>query len=171
VYDMTFSDRVQALIDRLGLQPHPEGGYYREVFRSEEQVRRGDGAPRCALTTIFFLLPQGAISRWHRVRGADEVWHHYEGGPLELRVLLPGQPQVQRWLLGPVGVPATSAEVDGDALPVRTVPADAWQAARCLGDYVLVGCTVGPGFDFADFTLASELPPGQRPDALDADLL
>jgi predicted cupin superfamily sugar epimerase len=166
---MNASERVQFLIDRLGLQPHPEGGYYREVFRSGEQIQRGDGAARSALTTIFFLLPQGAVSRWHRVRGADEVWHHYEGGPLELRVLPHGQPEVQRWLLGPVSASAT--EADGAVLPVRTVPADAWQAARCLGDYVLVGCTVGPGFDFADFTLASELPPEQRPDALDPEFL
>jgi predicted cupin superfamily sugar epimerase len=168
---MACSERVQALIDRLGLQPHPEGGYYREVFRSGEQIRRGDGAPRCALTTIFFLLPQGAVSRWHRVRGADEVWHHYEGGPLDLRVLPSGQQQVQRWLLGSVDMSAGSAATEADILPVRTVPADAWQAARSLGDYTLVGCTVGPGFDFADFTLASDLPPSQRPPALNADWL
>ncbi|EYC50223.1 cupin [Hylemonella gracilis str. Niagara R] len=166
---MASSERVQVLIDRLGLQPHPEGGYYREVFRSGEQIHRGDGAVRRALTTIFFLLPQGAVSRWHRVRGADEVWHHYEGGPLELRVLPRGQPEVLRWLLGPVSASAT--EVGGDVLPVRTVPADAWQAARSLGDYVLVGCTVGPGFDFTDFTLASDLPLDQRPDALVAEFL
>ncbi|QBK04287.1 cupin domain-containing protein [Hylemonella gracilis] len=168
---MTSSERVQALIDRLGLQPHPEGGYYREVFRSGEQIRRGDGASRSALTTIFFLLPQGAVSRWHRVRGADEVWHHYEGGLLELRVLPPGQRQVRGWLLGPVGVSASATAAEADVLPVRTVPADAWQAARCLGDYALVGCTVGPGFDFADFTLASDLPPGSCPGSLDPELL
>lgn len=168
---MNSSERVQALIDRLGLQPHPEGGYYREVFRSGEQIHRGDGALRSALTTIFFLLPQGAVSRWHRVRGADEVWHHYEGGLLELRVLQTGQQRAQSWLLGPVGASARITATEADVLPVRTVPADAWQAARCLGDYALVGCTVGPGFDFTDFMLASELPSGQCPSGLDLEFL
>lgn len=166
---MTLSPRAQALIDQLGLQAHPEGGYYREVHRSDATIRRADGVVRSALTTIFFLLPQGAVSRWHRVAAADEVWHFYEGSPLELRVLPPQGQRVLHWLLGPVG-----ARVERDqpqTLPVHTVPADAWQAARSLGDYTLVGCTVGPGFDFADFTMASDLPPSQRPAALDADWL
>jgi predicted cupin superfamily sugar epimerase len=162
---MTLSARAQALIDRLGLLPHPEGGYYRELFRSDTQIRREDGAARSALTTIFFLLPQGAVSRWHRVHAADEVWHHYEGDPLELRVLPAQASQVQSWLLGPLD--AGRPEV----LPVHTVPADAWQAARCLGDYTLVGCTVGPGFDFADFVMARDLPLVQRPAALDPEWL
>ncbi len=162
---MTLSARAQELIDRLGLLPHPEGGYYREVFRSDEQIHRADGAVRNALTTIYFLLSQGAVSRWHRVHAADEVWHHYEGSPLELRVLLPQGQQVQRWVLGPLEVGRP------EALPVHTVPADAWQAARSLGDYTLVGCTVGPGFDFADFTMARDLSPAQRPAILDPDLL
>ena len=151
------AERIGELVRTLGLQAHPEGGLYREIFRSALQVtRQPDGAARSALTSIFFLLPQGACSRWHRV-DADEAWHHYEGGPIELLVLLPGEDRVQPWALGPAG---------SQALPVRIVPAGAWQAARPLGAYALAGCTVGPGFEFADFALASDLPAAQCPPAL-----
>jgi uncharacterized protein len=137
--------RATELIATLNLLPHPEGGYFREVYRSEATVIPDDGRPpRAALTTIYFLLPAGAYSRWHKVL-SDEVWHFYEGAPLELLC------ESQRWILGPVG-PGQS--------PVHTVPAGAWQAARSRGVYTLVGCTVGPGFDFADFTLRDGNPFG-----------
>jgi len=78
--------RAQQLIESLGLEPHPEGGWYRQVFRSEERVtRHHDGAERRAITTIYFLLAQGTFSRRHRVQ-SDEVWHFYEGDPLELMI-------------------------------------------------------------------------------------
>ena len=151
--------RIDELVRTLGLQPHPEGGMYREIFRSGLQVaRQADGAARTALTSIFFLLPRGACSRWHRV-DADEAWHHYEGGSIDLMVLLPGDTHVQHWTLGPAA---------SGSLPVRVVPAGAWQAARPTGDYALAGCTVGPGFDFADFVLASQLPAQDCPPALHA---
>lgn len=157
---------AQELITRLGLQPHPEGGHYREIFRSGQQVRRQpDGLARSALTSIFFLLPRGAVSRWHRVAHADESWHHYEGDPIALHVLLPGATQAETWLLG-----ALSNE-HPDASPARIVPAHAWQAAQPLGDYALAGCTVGPGFDFADFAMARDLPAAERPAALDPAFL
>ncbi len=133
----------------LGLVQHPEGGYYREVYRSDTVVQRMDGREhRPALTTIYFLLPAGAVSRWHRVR-SDEVWHFYEGAPLELWTAPPPGDTVHRSALGPL---------DGTQEPVRTVPADWWQAARSTGAYSLVGCTVGPGFDFSDFVLAADQP-------------
>ena len=150
--------RAIELIDILHLVPHPEGGYFREVFRSIQTVQPSDSRPtRAALTTIYFLLPAGAYSRWHQVL-SDEVWHFYEGAPLELLC------DEQCWVLGPV----TS---NSEQALVQIVPAGAWQAARSLGEYTLVGCTVGPGFDFADFTLRegnpfAELPPGH---ALGAD--
>src|SRR5829696_6781974 len=135
--------RAASLIATLELQPHPEGGFYREIFRSAAYVTPADErGPRAALTTIYFLLPDGAHSRWHRV-ASDEVWHLYEGGPLELLELTAAGDALARHLLAPVGT----------GTPVCTVPAGAWQAARSLGGYALVGCTVGPGFDFADFTL------------------
>lgn len=131
---------------------------FREVYRSRLPVRRPDGATRPALTTIFFLLPAGAVSQWHRV-AADEVWHYYEGADLELSVLQQGDAAARTWRLG---------RVAGDTLPVRIVPADAWQSARSLGDYTLVGCTVAPGFEFADFLMLEDAAPERRPAALDS---
>lgn len=145
--------RAQQLITELQLQAHPEGGYYAEVFRSSQRVQRADGQDRSALTTIIFLLTAGQLSQWHRVQ-ADEVWHFYEGAPLELYIANAPEHQVHTHRLGSVGV---------DTLPVAVVPAQAWQAARSLGAYTLVGCTVAPGFEFADFTLIDQLPPADRP--------
>jgi predicted cupin superfamily sugar epimerase len=135
--------RAATLIQQLRMQPHPEGGFYRELYRSSAVVQPADGRPRrAALTTIYFLLPEGAHSKWHRV-ASDEVWHLYEGGPVELYQASPNMGSVQHVLLGP-------AAIDGG--PVHVVPAGWWQAARTRGAYALTGCTVGPGFDFADFS-------------------
>jgi len=140
--------RAAELIAALDLRPHPEGGFYRQIFRSEVQVtpldRRG---LRAALTTIYFLLPEGSFSRWHQV-ASDEVWHLYEGGPLELLELSASAQSVLRHRLGPVG--------SGTDAPVCTIGAGIWQAARPLGQYAFLGCTVGPGFDFADFRLLAD---------------
>ena len=142
--------RAADLISTLDLRPHPEGGFYREVHRSASVVTTSDArGERAALTTIYFLLTAGAQSRWHRVE-SDEVWHFYEGDPLELLELDARVTTLARHRLGPV---------DGiTQRPVYTIPAGAWQAARTLGDYTLVGCTVGPGFDFADFRLLADEP-------------
>ncbi|HEX7337571.1 MAG TPA: cupin domain-containing protein [Gemmatimonadales bacterium] len=142
------ADRAQTLIAQLGLKPHPEGGYYGELYRSEQSVTPADGrGPRSALTTIYFLLPAGAVSRWHQVQ-SDEVWHFYEGAPLELWIAPPSGDRIDRRQLGALGARQR---------PVHAVPAGWWQAARSTGDYTLVGCTVGPGFDFRDFVLASDV--------------
>ena len=134
--------RAAELIEQLSLERHPEGGYYREIFRSAELVQPADGrGPRAALTTIYYLLPAGIVSRWHCVF-SDEVWHLYEGGPIEVFSVDPAITAVTRHKL------ETRA-------PVCTVAASHWQAARTAGDYALVGCTVGPGFDFEDFTILS----------------
>jgi predicted cupin superfamily sugar epimerase len=147
--DPRLTGRSASLVATLGLVPHPEGGYYGEVYRSPSLVQPADGrGSRSALTTIYFLLTVGAISRWHRVQ-SDEVWHFYEGAPLELWMARPAVESVSRHRLGPL---------DDSQLPVCTVPAGWWQAARSTGSYTLVGCTVGPGFDFDDFTLASDHP-------------
>ena len=141
--------RAQTLIATLGLIPHPEGGYYGEIHRSRATVQPEDSrGRRPALTTIYFLLPSDAVSRWHRVL-SDEVWHFYEGSPLELWMADPTSFAVAPHRLGPL---------DGAQQPVFTVPAGWWQAARSTGIYTLVGCTVGPGFDFRDFTLADDDP-------------
>lgn len=141
--------RAAELIALLDLRPHPEGGFYRELFRSATPVTPADGrGARAGLTTIYFLLPAGTGSRWHRVT-SDEVWHHYEGGPLELLELDPAGETLARHRLGPL---------DGEQAPVHTIAAGHWQAARPIAGYVLVGCTVGPGFDFADFTMLADEP-------------
>jgi uncharacterized protein len=127
--------RARELIETLVLGPHPEGGWYRQLFKSSSRVtRRSDGADRSALTTIYFLLVEGTFSRWHRV-DSDEVWHFYEGDPLELRIR--GQEPV---ILDP-------------SHRVHVVPAHAWQSAYPKGAYALAGCTVGPGFEFEDFEM------------------
>jgi predicted cupin superfamily sugar epimerase len=140
--------RAAGLIATLGLQPHPEGGFYREIFRSTSAVTPGDGRPqRAALTTIYFLLTDDTWSRWHSV-SSDEAWHLYEGGPLELLELDLATRMISRRNLAPVG--------DAAGEPAHVVAAGRWQAARSLGAYSLVGCTVGPGFDFADFRMLSD---------------
>jgi predicted cupin superfamily sugar epimerase len=139
---MALHPRAEALIGALRLEPHIEGGFYREVFRSPARVVRGsDQANRSALTSIYFLLPGGTVSRWHRVT-SDEVWHVYEGDGLELFMAPPGCAPIHHLRLG------TALETHG---PTATVPAGWWQAARPAREYVLAGCTVGPGFEFADF--------------------
>lgn len=127
-------ERARALVDSLQLEPHPEGGWYRQVYKSDEHVtRHRDGAERTALTTIYFLLVDGTESVWHRVQ-SDEVWHFYEGDALELRT------------------PDRVVRLDEDNR-VHVIRAGEWQAARPLGAYVLVGFTVGPGFEFEDFEM------------------
>ena len=126
------------MIAKLGLQPHPEGGHFRETFRDPRTV---DG--RAASTAILFLLARGERSHWHRI-DAVEIWHYYAGAPLRLSIVDGAQEEIIR--LG--------SDVHADEAPQATVPARAWQAAESLGDWTLVGCTVAPGFDFAGFELA-----------------
>jgi uncharacterized protein len=137
------------LAEQLDLQPHPEGGWFRETWRSTVSFRpSGYPGPRSAATAIYFLLHPGEESRWHVVR-SDELWFWHTGGPLLLR-------------LGGAGdQPAPGPEVvlGGDASsgeqPQALVPGGTWQCARpARADAVLVSCVVAPGFDFADFRLA-----------------
>ena len=139
-------NRAKDLIRELRLQPHPEGGYFREIFRSVHKVQPLDErSARCALTTIYFLLVKGQHGRWHRV-ASDEAWHFYEGDPLEI-YWIDGRDAVHQELLGP----GTS-----NAHSMCVVPAGCWQAATPLGEYSLLGCTVAPGFEFQDFEMLSE---------------
>jgi hypothetical protein len=136
---MTADDIVRL----LDLNPHPEGGHFRETFRD-------DGRPRGASTAIYYLLKAGERSHWHRVDAA-EVWHWYAGEALELSI---GEHDgaVTKHVLGP--------NLASGERPQIVVPANAWQSARPLGRYTLVGCTVAPAFEFAGFEMA---PPGWRP--------
>lgn len=148
------SSRTAELIEKLRLEPHPEGGFYREVFRSEHFVTPADGrGDRAAITTIYFLLTQDTSSRWHRVQ-SDEVWHLYEGGPLELLEADLDTRSLKRHCLGIIG--------ETDQSSVCTIPAGRWQAARAVGEYALMGCSVGPGFDYADFEMLADNPADAR---------
>ncbi|WP_316161193.1 cupin domain-containing protein [Bradyrhizobium sp. SZCCHNRI20481] len=135
------------IIARLGLQPHPEGGHFRETFRDPAV----DASGRAASTLIYFLLARGERSHWHRV-DAVETWHFYAGAALTLRIAAEGQaPQTTT-----LGIDLAAGQQ-----PQAIVPAYAWQAAESAGDWTLVGCTVAPGFMFEGFELA---PPGWEPE-------
>ncbi len=136
---------VRELIARYGLRPHPEGGYYREVYRSRQTVNSpAVGDERQAVTHIYFLLTRGQVSRFHRVRH-DEVWNFYEGAPI-LLVTFDGQTG-RETMLGP-----------GCGGYVGIVEGGVFQAAESTGEYTLVGCTVAPGFEFDDFEFMADLP-------------
>jgi uncharacterized protein len=147
---------VRKIIERLGLVPHPEGGHFREVFRSRLSVDRtapghARGLPRSGGTLIYFLLADPEFSAFHRVRGADEIWHLYAGGPLELHTI----DAARRYALRTLTTDLESGE------PTAVVPSDCWQAARLApgAGFAFCGCTVAPGFEFADFEMptAAEL--------------
>jgi predicted cupin superfamily sugar epimerase len=142
---------MDRLVTDLGLAPHPEGGFFRETYRSsadlrDDAARLGYAGPRAASTAIYFLLPGSSFSAFHRIR-SDEAWHFYEGAPVEIPVIHPDN-RCETLRLGPPDHGGTYQAV---------VPAHAWFAARCTDPdgYSLVGCTVAPGFDFADFELAA----------------
>lgn len=145
----TMHERAAQLISSLGLERHPEGGYFRKAYHSTAPVQPLDGrGQRMGLSTIYFLLVAGDASHWHRVF-SDEAWHYYEGDPVEMFITDPAFASASQYVLSPV---ADSAE------PVRVVPAGWWQAARTSGAYTLIGCTVGPGFEYDDFQMLRDLP-------------
>ncbi|MFA4578310.1 cupin domain-containing protein [Xanthomonas perforans] len=136
-----------ALIRSLDLAPHPEGGHYRRIHASARQVT-DNGQTRPAMTAIRFLLSAGECSAWHRV-DAEETWHWQLGDALELLIYDPCTEQVQRVIV--------DAADRGE--PMHVVPAGCWQAARSLGDFTLVGCTVSPGFVWEGFALLDKASP------------
>ncbi|EKE72719.1 cupin domain-containing protein [Celeribacter baekdonensis] len=131
---------AEALIQRLKLQPHPEGGYFRQTW-----VAKAKDGTRPAGTCIYFLLKAGENSHWHRV-DAVEIWHYYAGAPLILSLSETDGGPARDVILGP--------DFAQGQEPQRIVPKGVWQAARSTGDYTLVGCTVSPGFRFEGFELA-----------------
>jgi predicted cupin superfamily sugar epimerase len=136
------------LAEQLDLAPHPEGGWFRETWRSPVVFSpEGYDGPRSAATAIYFLLHPGERSRWHVVR-SDELWFWHAGGPLELRLGGTGeQPADDEVIL-------LGADVAAGQRPQVRVLGGVWQAAAPAGQApVLVSCVVAPGFDFADFRL------------------
>ncbi len=135
------------LIAKLGLEPHQEGGWFRQVYKSATQVHAPQGA-RSAVTTIYYLLEHSRASPWHVVQ-SDEIWHFYHGAPSELLSYDPATRKLIRYRLD---------AVTGDGVQVAVIPAGSWQAAHCFGEYMLVGCTVSPGYENQDFRWVRELP-------------
>lgn len=133
---------VEEVVNLLEMAAHPEGGYFVETFRDEVTDETG----RAASTQIYFLLPEGITSRWHKV-DAVETWHFYAGSPLELAISTDGK-STQKILLG--------ADLLQGERPQGIVPRHAWQQARSLGTWTLVGCTVAPGFQFEGFEMAPD---------------
>jgi hypothetical protein len=136
---------AEQVATQLGLLPHPEGGFYRETWRSNQRVVAEDGRQRAAGTAILFLLPEGAHSAWHRV-ASDEMWLHQQGAPLALHL----RDDTREWtiLLG--------SDLAAGQVPQALVPAGVWQAARPVGGWALMGCTVSPGFEFEDFEMVDD---------------
>ncbi len=150
---MNQPDRIAYLIEALVLKPHPEGGYFREMFKSgrklvSPEVRK----ERSAFTDIYFLLTARQKSRWHRVFH-DEVWHFYEGAPLEIIQLSADLNDRSHHFLDVLNDPPRYK---------HAVPGGCWQAARTLGEYTLVGCSVAPGFEYDDFALLSDYDDSSR---------
>ena len=137
------------LIRRFDLQPHPEGGFFRETYRASDSIHRdGSADKRSASTAIYYLLCDGAHSAWHRIQ-SDEIWHFYAGDPLNVYVLEDdGALTVHR--LG-------NALDQSDCVFQAVVPSGRWFAAQCddAASVALVGCTVAPGFEFSEFEIAS----------------
>lgn len=127
------------------MQPHPEGGWYKETWREER-----DDDQRASGTAIYYLLEEGQASHWHKV-DAVEIWHWYAGAPIELRLSENGT-HSDTFILG--------QNVLENQKPQIIVPKEHWQSARSLGEFTLVGCTVSPGFEFSGFKLA---PPDWSP--------
>jgi len=159
---MNYMKRVEKLVEILGLQPHPEGGFYKETYRSEGEIaldgELGILGERNYSTAIYFLLVKNSFSAWHRIK-QDEAWHFYEGSPVRVHSISP-KGKYEYFDLG--------NDFDSGQKPQYVVPGSYWFASETLGDYSLVGCTVAPGFDFEDFDLAdrtklTELFPAHQP--------
>ncbi|MCE8439492.1 cupin domain-containing protein [Rhodovulum sulfidophilum] len=131
---------AEEIIATLGLAPHPEGGWYRETW-----VAPAGPGGRSSGTAIYYLLTEGQRSHWHRV-DADEIWLYHAGDPLELSLAATEAGPARELVLGP--------DLAAGARPQAVVPAGQWQAARPLGAWTLVSCTVSPGFRFEGFEMA-----------------
>jgi predicted cupin superfamily sugar epimerase len=138
---MSEAPSAEGIIRELGLEPHPEGGWFRETFR-DEATQQG----RSVGTAIYYLLEAGQRSHWHRVDAA-EVWHYYAGAPLLLRIADDD---------GHISQASLGADIIGGERPQAVIPAGRWQSAESRGAWTLVGCTVAPGFEFDGFELAPD---------------
>jgi uncharacterized protein len=136
---------AETLIRHLGLQPHPEGGYYKETYRSGMLTTNDDGKQRSVQTAIYYLLTDGDKSHFHRIK-SDELWFFHQGDALEISYIEDGK--IKHIVLGHASDRGETAQA--------MIPAHTWFGAKLKQDkgFALVSCTVAPGFDFADFEMA-----------------
>ena len=146
------------IIKQFNLSPHPEGGWFREIVRSKNSLIREDGQSRNFITGIYYLLERDAKSAWHRVKNADEIWIYLRGDPLSL------------WCLDNDNKLIRNLILDSNN-PVEMIPSGYWQAAKSTGEFTLVSCCVGPGFDFRDFELLRNTNHTSRLDKAINDLI
>ena len=137
-------------VERLGLEPHPEGGYFRQTYRSDVTIARealpaGFGGARAASTAIYFLLEGKNFSAFHRLR-SDEIWHFYAGAPVSVHVIVPS---------GRYSSITLGNDLEAGQVLQAVVPARCWFASHVADwqSFGVVGCTVAPGFDFEDFEM------------------
>ena len=136
---------IEYWVNYLKLSKHPEGGYYRETYRSQYSITpEGYPGERNVSTSIYYLLGQNDFSSFHRLK-SDEIWHFYYGDSARIHMI----DQEGKYQIRDVG----SNPEAGEAFQVL-IPSNTWFAAETLGEYSLVGCTVAPGFDFSDFNLS-----------------
>jgi predicted cupin superfamily sugar epimerase len=136
-------------INSLNLLPHPEGGYYKETYRSSGKIKDSSLPTnfignRAFSTAIYFLLEKGNFSAFHRIK-SDELWHFYDGDPIAIHVINNN---------GILTTHMLGKQPDKGIFPQITIPANSWFASESIGNYSLAGCTVSPGFDFNDFEMA-----------------
>ena len=138
---------AQDIISKLEMLPHPEGGYYKETYRSEEQTINKEGNKRNTSTAIYFLLENNNISHFHRIK-SDELWFFHQGNAIEI-VSIQNDELVSITL---------GNDIDKGEVPQAVIPANVWFASSVKdgSGFGLVSCTVAPGFDFADFKMAKQ---------------
>ena len=144
--------RINQLINEFGLQPHPEGGWYKQIYKSKELIATNAlperfGGKRSLGTAIYFLLEQGSFSAFHRIK-SDECWHFYDGGPLLIYIIHHD---------GELKIVSLGKNFEKGESYQYVVPANCWFASRPAfeSEYSFVGCTVSPGFEFEDMELAN----------------
>ena len=138
------------IINKFKLSPHPEGGWFREIIRSENHVTRNDGQKRNNITSIYYLLCENKRSKWHRVNSSDEIWIYLQGAPLNLYFLDDNNKELR------------NIRLDSNN-PIKSIPSGYWQAAISTGEFTLTSCCVGPGFEFKDFEMPRNIDPYLRP--------
>ena len=148
---MNLDKSSSEIINKFKLKPHPEGGWFREIIRSENYVTRNDGQKRNNITSIYYLLCKSERSKWHRVNSSDEIWIYLQGAPLNLYIIDDNNKELRNKRL----------DLNN---PIAMIPSGYWQAASSVGEFTLTSCCVGPGFDFKDFEMLRNMDPSLRPD-------